>query len=481
MSSTAGLTDSSLIEVRWMRAKGSRSIGLYFFRNEKKFSYQEHSQGVVRLATGIELAGRSVGNGFAGSHSPVDARRLNNLGVAYMNQQMGGKALELFRQAIAADETLAVPHLNAAIALLNSQNTSEARVQMDQAAKLDPDNPRIWYNLGLLERAESNTGAAQRDFASVVRLDPGNADAHYFLGSILIERNDFLGAIPEFYEALRLSPLHASAEFGLARALQRSGSLAEARKHLERFQHITQQKLSSPMGQGYGDQGTYALAEEIKPSPLKAGPMIPVSFRAMRLSASKADVRPTPVSPMPVSGEELQNGICLIDLDGHGKPDLIVLNDGGDGVGFYRHTQQGGYQREPATQHGLQIDDRTVGCAVGDFDNDGHPDLVITTTDRLILYQNRTDDTFRDVTEKAGLKTLNRPSGVTFIDFDHDGDLDLLVAGSSSGKGAGANVLWRNNGNQTFSEWTEQAGLRGMRAQRRRCSPILITTVLSTF
>ena len=408
------------------------------------------------LLLGLNVQAAVWGMASQDPHSHMDARRLNNLGVAYMNQQISGKALELFRQAIAADETLAVPHLNAGIALLSSQNAAEARVQLERAAKLDPINPRIWYNLGLLERVESNPEAAQHDFARTLGLDPANADAHYFLGSILIERNDFLRAIPEFVEALRLSPLHASAEFGLARALQRSGSLAEARKHLERFQYITQEKLSSPMGQSYGEQGTYALAEEIKPSPLKAGPMIPVLFSATRLSDSKTDVRPTPVS-----GDELQNGICLIDLDGHGKPDLIVLNDGGEGVGFYRHTQQGGYQREAATPHGLQIDGRTVGCAVGDFDNDGHPDLVITTTDRLILYQNRTDDTFRDVTERAGLKTLNRPSGVTFIDFDHDGDLDLLVAGSSSGKGSGANVLWRNNGNQTFSEWTEQAGLRG--------------------
>lgn len=300
--------------------------------------------------------------------------------------------------------------------------------------------------------------AAQRNFAQASQLDPRSADARYLLGSSFLKANDYTRAIAEFKEALRLSPLHASAEFGLARALQRSGNVSEARPHLEHFQHITQDKLAVPMGQVYGEQGAYSLAEEIRPSPSRSGPMIPMSFSWQNLSDQSDRDR-----SIQFPGETPQGGMCLIDVDGHGQPDLIVLNDGPDSVGFYRHSQQRGYQRESAAKRGFQVQGAAVACAVGDFDNDGYADLAITTTDRVALFQNRKDGTFLDVTERVGLKSLNRPAGVTFIDFDHDGDLDLFVTGSSKATAnASANVLWRNNGNQTFTEWTEQSGLGGI-------------------
>ena len=58
---------------------------------------------------------------------------------------------------------------------------------------------------------------------------------------------------------------------------------------------------------------------------------------------------------------------------------------------------------------------------------------------------------------------LNHPAGLTFIDFDHDGDVDLFVTGSDreTESSSTPNVLWRNNGNQTFTEWTTPTALGG--------------------
>ena len=55
----------------------------------------------------------------------------------------------------------------------------------------------------------------------------------------------------------------------------------------------------------------------------------------------------------------------------------------------------------------------------------------------------------------------NRPTGITFVDYDHDGDLDLLLTGAPLKPGDTPNVLWRNNGNGTFTEQTEATGLGG--------------------
>ncbi len=370
-----------------------------------------------------------------------------------MNQQRAEDALAQFKLGIAADPTLAVPHLNAGIVLLVLQRLPESKAELEQAAKLAPQNPRVWYNLGLLERAQSNCEASIRDFEQVVKLDPTSADAYYFLGSCYLEQQKFDKAAEEYREAIRLNPMHPSAEFGLARALQRSGNAADAKVHLARFEHITHNKLGPVIAPTYGDQGAYSIAEEIKSGSPPVGPMIPITFASVALPADKT---------IRSSASALGGGMCLIDLEGKGKPDLLALGQGDNAIAYYHHTQDG-FELSSAKKLGLTASGSAIACAVGDFDNDTHPDLAVAMSDRVILYRNMGDGTFADVTEKSGITQLNKPSGLTFIDFDHDGDVDLFVTGSArEGNPAGTpNVLWRNNGNQTFTEWTTPTALGG--------------------
>src|SRR5207245_10957885 len=85
-------------------------------------------------------------------------------------------------------------------------------------------------------------------------------------------------AIAAFQPALKLNPLHAAAEFGLAGVYQQSGDAARARENLQKFQHITQAKLGSPIGLAYGDQGKYSLVEESPAVTQRVLPQIPVKF-----------------------------------------------------------------------------------------------------------------------------------------------------------------------------------------------------------
>jgi hypothetical protein len=102
-----------------------------------------------------------------------------------------------------------------------------------------------------------------------------------------------------------------------------------------------------------------------------------------------------------------------------------------------------------------------IGCAVGDYDNDGLPDLAVAMRDRVLLFHNLGHGKFADVTAKVGIQALNHPAGISFVDFDHDGDLDLFVTGAPNHAGGSPNVLWRNNGNSTFTDWTSEAALGG--------------------
>src|SRR5208282_4261424 len=102
--------------------------------------------------------------------NPPEAARLNNLGAAYMNQQLFEKALKCFQEAAAMDPKLTITWLNEGIAYLNLQKIDEARVALEEAVQQDPHSPQAWYNLGLLAKNTGDAQAAIDDFKRVTAI-----------------------------------------------------------------------------------------------------------------------------------------------------------------------------------------------------------------------------------------------------------------------------------------------------------------------
>ena len=197
----------------------------------------------------------------------AEAARLNNLGCAYMNQQLFEKGLNAFQQAWEADPKLTIARLNQAIAYLNLQRTDEAKAALEDVLKRDPKNPNAWYSLGLMAKNAGDSQAAIEAFTHVTEIDANDADTWYFLGMSYAQAKLFPQAMDAFQHALQINPRHASAEFGLSRAYQQSAdvdhtNLDHAREHLKRFQYITQNKIGAPMSLAYGEQGQYSRAVE---------------------------------------------------------------------------------------------------------------------------------------------------------------------------------------------------------------------------
>jgi tetratricopeptide (TPR) repeat protein len=384
----------------------------------------------------------------AQTHFDAEAVRLNNRGVAQMGQQFTDRAAESFAAAFQKDPKLAQAEVNEGIALLTLQKTDEAKKALHAALDLDPDSAQAWYNLGLAQHADNDLEAALASFQHAAKLDPHDADSLYFEGVCYQEMKQYDKAIAVFQQALKINPLHASAEFGLARALQRSGHVDEAREHFKIFQHLASTKISSPIGLAYGEQGHYSMATAVQEREAGPGAMIPVKLVARPIAAGASAFTAT-------------GGACMMDVTGSGRMDLVLMQSGAQAIRVLHADGNGGFTDLDAAAAGLKASGHAVACSVGDYDGDGLNDLAVAFDDQVRLYHNLGHGKFKDVTADAGLAPRNRPSGITFVDYDHDGDLDLLLTGSGLKPGAAPNVLWRNNGNGTFTDWTDATGLGG--------------------
>jgi len=404
----------------------------------------------------------SVGAQSRRSSSPIakrsagtvaEAIHLNNLGVAYMNQQQFAKALNLFRRAAALNPKLEIAKINEGIALANLQKYGLAIKVLASLTRKDQGNAHAWYTLGLIHKNQSDSEKSLQAFETAAKLAPNDPDVFYFIGTAESELGQNEKAVVAFQHALELNPFHASAEFGLARAFQRLGDSEKARQHLARFQHMVQSKLSVPMSQTYGDQGALSLALTAAGGVQPSSTPIPVHFSDVTRDSGliMSSARPTGKA----EANQIGSGACFFDFDNDGRPDLFLADDGTrGGIALFHNTGRGKFE-DVTEKAGLDHKMHALACAAGDYDNDGHTDLAVTTSDRVLLFHNQGDGTFKDVTEAAGIRSQGAPLAITFIDYDHDGDLDLFVTNREPGK----NSVWRNNGNSTFTDVTSDLGL----------------------
>lgn len=408
--------------------------------------------------------------------NPIEAARLNNLGAAYMNQQLFEKGLKYFQEARKQDQKLAIARLNEGIAFLNLQKIDEAKAALDDALKQDAKSPNAWYNLGLLAK---NTGDAQASidaFKHVVQIDPNDADTWYFLGAAYAQAKEFPQAIESFQHALKINPHHASAEFGLSRAYQQSADVNDAREHLKKFQYITQNKIGAPMSLAYGEQGQYSRVVESPSAVLKAPAQIKVQFVDVTAQAGLPTVALSAASPSPLEvAGSIPNligyGVCFLDYDGDGRLDIFVTDRGKEGGLALYHNLGDGKFEDVTRKAGVEPTLHATSCAAGDYDNDGFVDLAIGLDGRVLLEHNEKNGTFKDAAESAGIRAEGLILGLTFIDYDHDGDLDLYVTRfdwnhqvnvenmTFEGKNTSSHEMWRNNGNGTFTDVTDSVGL----------------------
>jgi hypothetical protein len=141
------------------------------------------------------------------------------------------------------------------------------------------------------------------------------------------------------------------------------------------------------------------------------------------------------MSPQRFLPESLGPGVAFLDYDNDGWMDLYLVNSGP--AIFYQpqkplknalyHNNRDGTFTDVTDKAGVTGGTFGMGVAVGDYDNDGYPDLFVTSFGRTILYHNNKDGTFTDVTSKAGVLVDGWTTSAVWFDYDNDGRLDLFV------------------------------------------------------
>jgi enediyne biosynthesis protein E4 len=177
-------------------------------------------------------------------------------------------------------------------------------------------------------------------------------------------------------------------------------------------------------------------------------------------------------------------GVAVGDFSGDGRDDIYLCNQLGPNA-LYRNNGDGTFT-DVAEEAGVALGDRICAAAAFvDYDNDGRLDLFVTSTrGGNVLFRNLGTGKFEDVTETAGMQYVGHSQTPVFFDYDNDGRLDLLLTNTAKwtsdtfDKGSRYwvgpeqfgglmlspkehNVLYRNNGNGTFTDVTEKAGLKG--------------------
>jgi len=160
-------------------------------------------------------------------------------------------------------------------------------------------------------------------------------------------------------------------------------------------------------------------------------------------------------------------GIAPADYDNDGDLDIFVGAGPEEGTsGFHVLLRNDGDRFvDVAPEAGVAERDSGFSSSWGDYDNDGDLDLYVATlglygtSTRNRLYRNEGNGTFTDVTEQAGVGDLRPSTGAVFADFDNDGLLDIYVLNTPNDRGEGRNTLYRNNGDGSFSDITVQAGV----------------------
>jgi len=466
------------------------------------------------------------------TRTPEDPFLRRAWGMALLYQGQASRALPHLEAA--AQGLVNDPFGGFALAECRILNGAPVEIEhvLGSRPELPNEEAQWWLFRGRIEETTGQTERAVDSFARAIALQPEGREAHFRLGQILnrlqrgekaqshlalasqIEQkrkavrrehqrlrasgvpNDAqlfehlgqlcadAGMVPEsrawFEQAIKLDPSREQAQTELARSKTLPDTMSGSLAHPRLASNLSERVVGLATGTVHRE-ATSGKTGRVWSAP-------PPPFEDGAISAGVRFQYDSGASDRMFMADTMGGGVGLIDYDNDGWLDIYFVN--GCAIPFdiknpphpnrlYRNQGDGTF-RDVTDQAGVSGKGYGMGCAVGDYDNDGDDDLLVTGLNQTMLYRNRSDGTFEDVTLIAGVGSDRWTTAAGFGDLDGDGDLDLVVityveihlddrleCRDHSGRRihctparyeAQSDLLYRNNGDGTFTEISRAAG-----------------------
>ena len=302
---------------------------------------------------------------------------------------------------------------------------SASKRQFEKVLELEPNNLEAMLQLGLAEFRLGEADKAAERFENIIQNYRRHSGAYYYLGVYHLRRGNFEKAVTNFKESLRLKPRDPETLWNLWTAYSKLGGYPADLP--EEFKIVRRDEVTSSARVGKTNPYYFTdIAPDLKMDKVDGG-----------------------------------RGSAWGDYDNDGDEDIVAVGTYQPHA-LYRNNGDGTFT-DVAEQAGIADPRGGWGSLFADYDNDGYLDLYITRggwsgAAENTLYRNNGDGTFSDVTHAAGVADPQSSFCAAWADYDNDGYLDLYIADGVIGDGA-ANVLYRNNGDGTFTNTAESAGV----------------------
>ncbi|MBN9522821.1 VCBS repeat-containing protein [bacterium] len=397
----------------------------------------------------------------------------NTRGVGWMEHFEFAKAEAEFAESARLAPAWTPARVNLAISLFNQDQTQNpgkldrARAIFNEILTADPRNTYAHYCLGVIDSERGALADSHKHFLAVKESDPADAHTWYRLGMTHPDGTRSDGAKACFEEALKRNPYLNAARYNLSQILFAT-DVPAAEKLAAENTKLREATWEAEVATKYSVMGKYADVigrdpavtppQPIGPVPMFAGPpAFSVAFLPGHSWAAAPGGDPRPMT--------------LFDFNRDGRPDVFLTRAVSDGKGvknaLLRNDANGTYTQVPLPPTAA---DQGGPAVAGDFDNDGHPDLLLVGPKQLFLLRSTGTGGFEDVTDVAGLGKLDGTfTAARWLDIDQDSDLDIVVA-----QGAAGLVVFENVGEA-------QPGQPALTAKFRRLATGFPNTPASAF
>jgi tetratricopeptide (TPR) repeat protein len=348
------------------------------------------------------------------------------VGKAYFEQGKYVEAIEQFQKVIASGKALAADHLNLGMALMEANRLDAALGEMTTAKQMDPHLVAADYNLGILYKHELRNPDAEAALKQVSTADSQDPATWFNLGTVYFAQKKIDESLDAYHHIIEMGfgrgqNFYVASLFRTFTALVRLKRPDDAQKVLKQWEGMREKVPNISLQDPALEAGKYG------------GILVPST--APKEIASPAGLDKVTFAEI---GQKLGLSLPAESAGTFNPSSPVKASD---------------YSLEFARRNLIPLFGASI--AVGDYDNDGHPDLyVVNPSGRNHLFHNNGDGTFTDVTEKAGVAGPGASLSATFADFDNSGKMSLFVAGLDGVK------VYRYSGEGVFRDITEEAGLK---------------------